>query len=276
MPRFVFAPMVAAATLAAAMPVLAQNAAPSLAPYAASFKGEQGLTVAVAPTADGKAALVRIQGINHPADNVVFLADKVTEGKRVSFRSSYDGRPWNMVVSEDFDSWGGSYSRTQAYLPAKRDGVQLYYDEKSAKALDLKALSKDYEKQKSESVQDKLARFDKPRFVATTEARLKSADDAASKACGVPVKTQVKWDSVTEEQMKRLSIGGYCVTAAEAMGRACAQDTGFKAKAAKHADITCQFGDKLNLSNQGGKTLFTTSEKAPNQDDFALQYLRNQ
>ena len=76
--------------------------------------------------------------------------------------------------------------------------------------------------------------------------------------------------------MKRLSISGYCATVADASGRLCKSDAAFKGHAAKHSNVTCQFGDKLNLNAQGGKTVFTTAEGAANQDDFALQYLRNQ
>ena len=275
MSRIAISTLVTATSLISAA-AMAQNAAPALAKHAASFKGNQGLTVVVAPTADDKAALVQLKGLNHPVDGVVFLADKINQGKRVSLRATLDGRQWNMVVSEDLDTWGGTYNRIQAYLPAQRDGVPLRYEDKASKALDLKSLAKTYEKQKTDGVQDKLARFDKDKFVSGTEARLKSVDERASKACGVPVKTQVNWGSVNEDRMTRLSIGGYCATVADAMGHLCQSDATFKGNASKHAAITCQFGDKLNLSNAGGKTVFTTAEGAANQDDFALQYLRNQ
>ena len=255
-------------------PALAQS--PALAPYAAVFNSDQGLSVVIAPTADGKGALLRFKGVNHPVDGVVFLTDKVTEGKRISLRTQIDGRSWTPVISEDLQSWGGSYRNTQAYLPSTRDGIRLYYNDKESKALNLADLGKTYQKQKSEGVQEKLARFDKNQFVARTEARLKQADDDASKACGTPIKTSINWNSIKEDQMLRLGIGSYCATATDAVRQMCTDDAGFKAKAAQHAAITCQFGDKLNLSNSGGKLVFTTSESAANQDDFARQYLRNQ
>ncbi|MBF5005247.1 hypothetical protein [Diaphorobacter caeni] len=275
MPRFPIA-LIAAVSAFSIHGLASAQGAPALAPYAASFKGDKGLTIVVAPTADDKSALVRLKGLNNPVDGVVFLADKVTEGKRVSLRTTFDGRPWNMVISEDFDSWGGSYQRTVAYLPAVRDGVPIFYEEKASKGLDLKGLVKTYEKQKSDGVQEKLARFDRARFVSSTESRLKAVDDKASKACGVPVSTKVNWDSLKEDQLKNLSIAGYCSTMAEAVGQTCQQEASFKGKAAKYAAITCQFGDKLNLNQQGERTVFTTVEGAPNQDDFARQYLRNQ
>lgn len=250
--------------------------AQTLAKHGAAFKGDRGLSVVVAPTADDKAALVRVKGINHPIDDVVFLADRIVEGKRMSLRTTLDGRPWNLVITQDSAGWMGSYASTQAYLPGQRDGVQLRYDEAGTKALDLPTLLQSYQKQKSKGVQDKLAQFDRAKSVASTEASLKEADEAASQACGAPVRTTVVWSSVNEDQMKRLSIGGYCAAVAQAARQLCGSDTGAKAQAARPARISCQFGDRLHLGRQGDATVFTTTESAANQEDFALQYLRNQ
>lgn len=250
--------------------------AQTLGKYGAAFKGERGLSVVVAPTADDKAALVRIKGVNHAIDDVVFLADKVVEGRRMSLRTTLDGRPWSLVITQDYDGWGGSYAATQAYVPGLRDGVHLRYDEAGSKALALNTLLQSYQKQKAQGVQDKLAQFDRAKAVASAEAQLKEADESASQACGVPVRTSVAWASVSEDQMKRLSIGGYCAAVANASRQLCGSDAGFKARAASLARISCQFGDKLHLGRQGDAVVFTTSEAAPNQDDFALQYLRNQ
>lgn len=271
MPRLALALL---ATTALSAPALAQS--PALAPHAAVFKGDRGLSVTVAPTADDKGALVRLQGINHPIDGVVFLADKISEGRRMSLRTTLDGRPWTLVISEDLQSWGGSYQRTQAYPPTTRDGVSLHYDEKASKALNLADLGKAYRTQKSGGAQEKLARFDRDKSVASAEARVGTTDAAATKACGLPIKTTIDWSGIDEERMKRLSVGSYCATVADAVARMCTEDQGFKSRAAGHAAIRCQFGDRLSLRQQDGKTVFTTAESAPNQGDFALQYLRNQ
>ena len=250
--------------------------AQTLGKYGAAFKSDKGLTVVVAPTRDDQSALVRVHGINHPIDDVVFLADKVVQGKRMSLRTTLDGRPWSLVVTQDHESWLGGYSATQAYLPGQRDGVHLRYDEAGSKALQLDALLKNYQEQKSRGVQDKLARFDRAKSVANTEAQLREADEAASRACAAPVRTTVVWTSVNEDQMKRLSIGGYCAAVANAGAQLCRSNPAFKAQAASLSRIDCRFGDKLGLGRQGETTVFTTTESAPDQEEFALQYLRNQ
>ena len=143
-------------------------------------------------------------------------------------------------------------------------------------ALDLAALRAEYQKQKQAGVQDKLARFDRPGAVARQQKALAGTDADASQACGTPVKTAVNWEGLSDDQLQRLSISGFCGTVADAMRSLCGSDAAFKPHAAKHAQIECRFGDRLNLRGEGGKLLFTTEEKAPNQGDFALQYLRNQ
>ena len=250
--------------------------AQTLGKYGAAFKGDRGLTVVVAPTIDDKSALVRVQGINHPIDNVVFLADKVVQGRRMSLSTTLDGRPWNLVITQDHESWIGAYSATQAYVPGEQDGIRLHYDEASSKALQLDALLQSYQEQKGKGVQARLAQFDRAKSMANAEAHLRKADEAASQACGIPVRTTVAWSSINEDQMKRLSIGDYCAAVADAGGQLCGSSAGFKSQAAGLARITCQFGDKLKLGRQGETTVFTTTESAPDQKEFALQYLRNQ
>ena len=246
--------------------------AQTLAKHGFAFKGGQGQTVVLAPTADDKHALVRIKGVNNPVDGVVFLADKVMEGERAAYRTQIDGRAFNLLRLEDQRSW----MSTTAYLPGVRDGVALGYDEGAAKALNLAALKAEYEQQKKSGMQDKLARFNRPAAEAAQQKALASTDATASQACGTPVKTTVNWAALTDDQLQRLSISGFCGTAANAVRSLCGSDADFKAQAAKSAQIQCQFGDKLNLRREGQQLIFTTQEKAPNQDDFALQFLRNQ
>lgn len=247
-------------------------AAQTLAPHAFSLKGGQGQTVVLAPTADDKGALVQIKGVNNPVDGVVFLAEKLVEGERVAYRTQLDGRSWNLLRTEDQRGW----MRATAYLPGVRDGVALGYDERAAKALNLTALKAEYDKQKKAGVQDKLARFDRPAAEAAQQKALASTDATASQACGVPVKTTVNWSGLKDDQLQRLSISGFCGTVANAVRSLCSSDAAFKSQAAKSGQIQCQFGDKLNLRREGAQLVFTTQESAPNQDDFALQFLRNQ
>ncbi|MCL2714722.1 MAG: hypothetical protein FWD68_09135 [Alphaproteobacteria bacterium] len=267
-------------TTAFAVAPLAAFAAPELAPHPSAFQAAKGITIVVAPTADDKAALVRVQGVNLPIDNVVFLAEKTVQGERTVLSITYDGRSFGLIVNNE----GGSYWSygTKAFLPGGnvRDGIQIGYDEEASKKVDLKALADAYDGQVKNGVQDKLARFDRDRAIAKGDAGAREADEQAAKACGVPVKTTIDWGSVTDDQMQRLSIGGFCGTVAEAAQRLCVDSytnkEQFKAWLGGHSNITCQFGDRLRLSADNGTIAFRTSETAPNQGEFAVQFLRNQ
>lgn len=247
--------------------------AQTLAKHGMAYKGAQGLTVLVAPTADEQKALVQINGVNAPIDGVVFLADKQTDGGRVSLRSPLDGRPWNLVRTEQ--RYDGT-PHTVAFVPGLNNAAELSYDEKASKALNPETLKHTYEQQTKTGVQARLARFDRTKRIATQQAELARSDADATKTCAAPVQTEVDWAALSDDQLQRLSVAGYCAVVADAMRQLCGSDATFKASAASHSPIACSFGGKLRLRSEGGKTLFTTTEKDPNQDQFALQYLRNQ
>ena len=260
---------------------LTASAAPELAPHASSFVAGNGITIVVAPTADNKAALLRVDGVNHPIDNVVFLAEKATVDRRTFLTITFDGKPFSLVVSEDGSSWYRSGAK--AFLPgADTDGAYMYYDEKATRALDLKALANAYDKQMTDGIQARLAAFDKDKALAKIAAASKQHDEDTARSCGVTIKTTIDMATISEDQIKHLGagIGGLCGVVATSAEQLCsgngAEKDKFKTWLGAHTEITCQFGEKLKLSVDGARILFTTSETAPNQVSFATQFLRNQ
>jgi hypothetical protein len=248
--------------------------AQEMARYPLVFGGPQGLEVVVAPIEGDKEALVRVSGINHAIDKVVFLARSQARGTSgQDWVTQIDGRDFALVQKQS-SGYGGE--RYVAYLPGQRDGVPLRYDEPASKRLAPAGIKASYLSQKKNGVQDKLARFDRDKRVAQIQAGLAEKDADASRACGAPVKTTVDWQSIDEDKLKRLSIQGFCGTVASALDSMCRNQPDFKPKAAALGQISCQFGPELKLRTEGGRVVFTTREDAPNQDDFAQQFLRNQ
>ena len=86
--RFTRTAIVAFAAAIACL-VSAAQTTPALAPYAAAFKGDRGIRVTIAHTADDKAALIWVQGVNLQIDKVVFLADKIKNGQGSGFRVTH-------------------------------------------------------------------------------------------------------------------------------------------------------------------------------------------
>ena len=245
-----------------------------LAKYPQVFSGPQGLEVALAPSRDGKEALVRVTGVNHPIDAVVLLTQREQRGNGAeAFVTPLDGRPYTLVQKQR-GAYGGD--QTLTYLPGQRDGIALSYDEKKSKALQPATLLATYEQQNREGVQNLLARFDKDKSIAQAKAALQRKDETASESCGSQVKTTVDWSSISEQQFKTLSIAGYCGEVASQLGSMCNATPAFKTKAADLGQISCRFGPELKLRAEGRQLLFTTQEDAPNQGEFVQQFLRNQ
>lgn len=245
-----------------------------LAKYPQVFTGPQGVEVALAPTRDGQEALMRVSGVNHPIDAVVLLGQREPRGNgSESFVTTLDGRPYALVQKQR-SAYGGE--QTVAYLPGQREAVPLSYDETKSKALQPAALLATYERQNREGVQNTLARFDKEKSMAQTRAELQRKDETASESCGSQVRTTVDWASVSEQQLKTLSIGGYCGEVASQLAALCSSTPAFKPKVADLGQITCRFGPELKLRVDNRQLVFTTQEDAPNQGDFVQQVLRNQ
>lgn len=246
-----------------------------LASYPKVFTADEGVEVVLAPTADGKQALIRISGVNHPADKVVFLARMERWGGGTdAYVTTFDGRDSGMVQKKTSMYGGGD--RYVAYLPGRKQEYTLSFDEKKSKALKPAALLASYESQTKQGVQQKLARFDREKQVKQGQAALMATDEAASKSCGVPVKTTVDWAAINDDRLKKISVQGYCGAVASGLDRMCSDaSANFKQKAGGLNQITCQFGPELRARVVDRKVVFTTAEDAPNQDDFIREFLRN-
>jgi Tfp pilus assembly protein PilX len=246
-----------------------------LASYPKVFTADEGVEVVIAPTADGKQALMRISGVNHPVDKVVFLT-RVERwgGSTDAYVTTFDGRDSGMVQKKGSVYGGGD--RYVAYLPGRKQEYTLSFDEKKTKAMKPATLLASYESQTKQGVQQKLARFDREKHVTQGQAALAATDAAASASCGVPVKTTVDWAAINDDRLKKVSVQGYCGAVAAGLDRMCSDaSANFKQKAGALSQITCQFGPELRARVVDRKVVFTTEENAPNQDDFIREFLRN-
>ncbi len=263
-----------ALTLTCTLAPLAAQAL-ELAKYPKVFTGPQGVELVLAPSADGKQALLRVSGINHPIDQVVFLAELQPQGRsRDVYTLQLDGRAYALLHRQASD-----YSDAEhfvAYLPGQRDGVPLAFQADKSKAFKSSELQTRYEQQRKQGVQDKLARFDRPKRQESYRAALAQMDKDASAACGTPVQTSVDWAAIDDEKMQALSISSFCGEVAAQMERLCQNTPAFKATAASLGQVQCQFGPQLKLRVENQRIVFTTEKDAPNQGDFVHQFLRNQ
>ena len=270
---FTFVRPLAAAAAVFSVALAAQ--ALELAKYPQVFVAPQGVEVVVAPTADGKQALVRVSGINDPIDQVVFLAQLEAHGSaREVYSTRIDGRPYGLLHKQTHPYRGGE--QHVVYLPGKRDGVTLAFHEDKSKAFKLADLQASYERQLKQGLQEKLAKFDRSKRLASVQADLAKADQEASAACDTPVKTTVDWTSIDDEKLQTLSIGSFCGVVASQLDSMCRNTPAFKAKAAAMGQVQCKFAPELKIRVEGQQVVFATEKDAPNQEEFVRQFLRNQ
>lgn len=262
------------ASLAAGLGFTLAAHALDLAKYPQVFVAPQGVEVVVAPSVDGKQALVRVSGINDPIDQVVFLSQLEQQGSgREVYSTRIDGRNYGLLHKSHHPYRGSE--QYVVYLPGKRDGVALAFHEEKSKALKVADLQTSYERQQKQGIQDKLARFDRNKRLASAQADLAKADQDASAVCGAPVKTTVDWNSIDDEKLQTLSIGSYCGVVASQLESMCSSTPTFKAKAAGLGQVQCRFAPELKIRVEGQQVVFSTEKDAPNQDDFVRQFLRN-
>lgn len=246
-----------------------------LAPYPKALKGPDGMTMALAPSTDGEQALLQVTGINHAIDQVVFLTTRESQGtSRDIYFTTIDGRRHNLLHREAARYGGGD--RYTAYLPGQRDPVVLGYSEDDSKALKPDVLKARFEEQVKGGVQEKLARFDRPKAMARAQATVDEADQAAGKACSTPVKTTIRWASIDDPKLKKLGIGSFCSAVASELATLCSNEPAFKTTAKQLSQVQCEFGTDLKLRQESSQLVFTTQADAPNQGDFVRQFLRNQ
>lgn len=242
-----------------------------LAKYPQVFNAGKGISVTVAPSHDGKQALIQVSGINHPLDEVVLLSNISERGNdERDYTTTLDGSAYNLLIKRQ--AWGGE--QYQLYLPST-DGFELGFDEaksKESKPANLLAL---YEQQKKQGIQDKLSSFDREKRVADFSAQLQQIDQDATKACGTSLQTQVDWSAIDDDKLKRLSVPSFCGEVVSQLAGLCQNNTDYQAEAKSLKTVQCSFAAKLKLRENEATLTFTTHEEAPNQGDFINAFLRN-
>jgi hypothetical protein len=270
MPVFLRPIALCLAGLCAAVAVHAQE----LAKYPQVFVAPQGVEVVLAPTVDGKQALVRVSGINDPIDKVVFLSQlDAQDSAREVYATVIDGRRHGLLQKHPQPYRNGD--QYVVYLPGKRDALPLTFSGEKSKTFNLAELQANYKKQQQQGIQEKLARFDRSKRLAAAQAELDKADQDATAACGAPVKTTVDWAAIDDEKLQTLSISSFCGVVASELDSMCRNTPSFKSNAAGVGQVQCKFAGQLKIRVENQQVLFSTEQDAPNQGEFVRQFLRN-
>lgn len=234
--------------------------------------GDGDLQAVVAPTADDSQALVRLSGVNHPIDGVVFLANiEKREDDSRAYRAEVDGKMRSLVV------YAKSYwapTDYTAYVPGQDEPYAVKVDEERSAQLKPNELMAQYEQQMGNGVQAELARFDRGKALQRQQSALQAMDESASKVCGTPITTHVNWEALTNDQLNKLNIVGYCGQVVAEIEHFCLRDDAFKERIKEISKVDCGFADSLNVGLDGQTLVFQTKEDAQNQRDAITGFLQ--
>ncbi|PCC12165.1 hypothetical protein [Pseudoalteromonas sp. JB197] len=247
-----------------------QSFALEFAKYPIKLTSAKGENVVIIPSTDKKQALVKVTGINHEIDDIVFLTDLKPHGSNNAYKYTYDGTQ-RSLVSVNAGYRCCSYT---LYIPDTRDGIYLTIKEESNPVIveDIKA---QYQQQLSNNTQAKLATFNREKHLESQQKNILAANKEIDKQCGLKINTYVDWKSIDDTSLKQYAVGSFCAQVAKEIASMCKKDQSFKSDLAQFNAIECQFTNELKLRKNNNTLIFKTAPKAANQRQFIEAYLLN-
>jgi len=247
-----------------------------LSKYAKVFQGRDGLVVTVAPLMpkDSNQAIIEVKGIESELDGLKLLYKVVDEGnKREAYQMTYDGRISNRMRT-NVGYWGNG---TEVYLPDVQGTFEVMFDEKATKELNLVKFKEEYLNQEKNKVQEKLAVFKRDKHLKSNEEAIGKLAKEASEACGTTIQANIEWKSISEDNLKELSISSFCGSPLESMADLCKKSPeNKKVLSQKISKLSCSMGDKVHLGITDKTLNWVTNKDTPNQGDFTKYVLMNE
>lgn len=220
------------------------------------LEGPEGVEVQLAQSAD--AALVVLEGVRDDLDGVVLRAKLGGSTAERSYLTELNGRQARLLGREN-----------RSWTLLLEGPIALDVDEDASEALDVERLIDRHVHQRAEGQLAALARFDVGAAKTAAEGRLAETMARVEDACGFVPDIGIAWEGLTEEQLMRYSISGYCDAARSALERACGvpEAKAFLQRAV--AGYTCRFGEAPALELEADRLVFTVDFDTPNQDRWA-------
>ncbi|MBQ4834001.1 hypothetical protein J8L70_12175 [Pseudoalteromonas sp. MMG010] len=241
-----------------------------LAKYPIELKSNDGINAIIAPTADNKQALVKVTGINHNIDDVVFLTELKPHGSNKAYKYTYDGSQRALINVAD----GYRCCSYTLYIPNTRQSIYLTKNEKTNPVI-VEDLLAQYQQQLNAGVQAKLAAFDREKHLDMQKQTIEKASNEILTQCDTKVITNVNWSAISDADLNKYAVGAFCSQVVKEMAYQCESNSDFKAQAAKFTTVNCEFNDELKLRANHESLEFKTSPQAPNQREFIRSYLLN-
>ncbi|MCP3141481.1 hypothetical protein [Pyxidicoccus xibeiensis] len=237
------------------------------------YVGPEGEEVAVVPLTprSEKKFLLRVKGTGSEFDGKVFpfqLRDWSTSSStQVNYVTQWHGRDYAALHVRD--------SRYDLYVPGRQQAIRVSYDEKRTAALKPEEVYAQYDKLQKDGTLAKLMAFDRKGESARHDKALAETLVEMNNACRTSVQASIDWSSVTEEQLKELSISGFCEPPLNALKELCSVSNVAKQTVKeKVKQVSCRFGPALEPKLEADRLIWTTNKDASNQDTYATGFFK--
>jgi hypothetical protein len=265
--RFIVAVVVAWSALSA-------SSARAAAPVEAGkvFTGPEGEEVALVPLTprEDKKFLVRVQGTGTEFDGMVLPHESHEGGsatRQVNYYTQRGGRDFTTLLMH-----GSSY---KLYVPGKRDGIPVKYDEARSQKLKAEDVWAQHQKQEKDGSLAKLMAFNRKGEMARHDGAYAEQLKALSTSCGASVAGTIDWSTISEELLKGYSISSFCEVPLSSLVRLCdVSDEAKRTVQAKVKQIDCRFGAALEPRIEAQRVVWTTAQDVSNQEEFATRFFK--
>lgn len=220
--------------------------------------GPEGVRVRVVQTEN--AALVGLERVRPDLEGVVLLTELGGSTADRTYLTQLNGRTARILGRRDRD-W-------RLYLMGP---IQLEVDETASAALEAEDLIDRHVHQRAKGRLAGLARFDRSGAETRAREKLEEAMGRMKEACGFSPETSVDLGKLSDEELMRYSISGYCDAPRGALERACKvpELKSFVAEQARR--VHCTFGESLGLDTGDGTLTFTVHFGTSNQDQWVRE-----
>jgi hypothetical protein len=257
--------------------VVALGATPGLAaaPVEAGkvYSGTEGEEVAVVPLSprSAKKFILRVKGTGSEFDGKVFpyeLNDWSTSSTvQLNYTTQWHGR--------DYTALNVRGQRYELYVPGRQQAIHLAYDEKKTAALKPEEVYAQYQKLQADGTLAKLMAFDRKGEAASHDKDYAAVVRELNNACGTSMTAAIDWSSVTDDDLKELSISSYCETPLNALKDLCkVSNIAKQTVQSKVKQVSCRFGPAVEPKLEGDRLIWTTHKDASNQDKFATRFFK--
>jgi hypothetical protein len=237
------------------------------------YVGTEGEEVAVVPLTprSEKKFLLRVRGTGSEFDGKVFpyeLNDWSTSSTvQLNYTTQWRGR--------DYSALNVRGQRYELYVPGRQQAIRVTYDEKKTQALKPEEVYAQYQKLQADGTLAKLMAFDRKGEAASQDKAYAEALREMNNACGTSVSAAIDWSSITDDQLKELSISSYCESPLSALEDLCTvSNIARQTVREKVKQVSCRFGNAMEPTLEADRVIWTTTKDAPNQEAFAKRFFK--